>query len=149
MQVMLDLTIDADIETFNETGTRYDLAAAYGMPVDYIVIEASAGSMLVHVVITLPSSSGFQAQDVLSQVAAIGSAALSAALGMNLTVSVAPTLQNITHLITESQTVLTKTGCEPGYWCSAGYVTACLKGVSTTHAYFLMHQPQPTAATFG
>ena len=43
------LTVDEDISTFNETAYRIGLAALYGVPVEYIVLDAAAGSLVLNV----------------------------------------------------------------------------------------------------
>ena len=106
-QVSSSMEIDADIETFNETAFRYQLAAMYGVPVEWIDLDISAGSLMANFVITIPTSattvpsdrdgssnatnttiaSSISAASLMSQITTITPQTMAAALGVKATIT--------------------------------------------------------------
>ena len=50
------MTLDTDLSTFNMTAVRMELAVLYGVPVAYIQLNATAGSVNVAILIVVPAS---------------------------------------------------------------------------------------------
>ena len=137
--------VDADPETFNSTAYRYELAALYNVPVEWIELDVSAGSLMLGIKIRAPAgqsiatasdgdssdsnaSSTSSMAAILSRVASITTESLSAALGVNVSITAAAGLKNETITITK-QVVSVKTfSAPPGYWVSAGVLVACGRG---------------------
>ena len=75
-KISTEFTLDEELSTFNETAFRRELASLYGVPLAYISLEVSAGSVVVSVVVSLPpatagqgSTSAMKPRDALNTVA--------------------------------------------------------------------------------
>ena len=82
----MQVTLDEDISDFNETAYRIELAALYGVPLEYIVLSATPASLVLHISIKpppgqLPPSDNLTATSILDRVASITPSDLSSALG--------------------------------------------------------------------
>ena len=71
------------LSTFNATETRQQLALMYSVPPEYIVLNATAGSVVVDVTIVLPASAAATRPlaQVQQQVASTNSSTLAISLG--------------------------------------------------------------------
>ena len=124
-----NLTLDADLTTFNETAVRLALAELYAVPAELISLAVSAGSIVVSVSIALQSTGAampvLDAQAVLAQVDRIGEANITASLGLNATVSAAAALSSTTYTTVTQVLTVRRVSCFHGFWCAAGVATPC------------------------
>ena len=75
-EISTEFTLDEELSTFNETAFTHELASLYRVPLAYILLEVSAGSVVVSVIVSLPPASvgqgdtnGTEPGDVLNAVA--------------------------------------------------------------------------------
>ena len=101
------MTLDADLDSFDEAAFTDALADVYGVPSTYISLGVSAGSIVVDVLLTLPSSAGGSSADAeslsdvaLSRMALINTTALSTLLNVTVTASASPVLEEKTAVVT-------------------------------------------------
>lgn len=132
-QVSSSIALDADIDSFNQTQFRYDLAAMYGVPFEWISLDVAAGSLVANFVITIPpdasiARSNATASALVSIISSQSTAQLASMLGMNVTSKAAPTMANITRTVFKLVKKAVTKVCPQGFWCSAGYEIACEKG---------------------
>ena len=153
--VTASITLEQNPETYNETAVRLELAALYGVPLSWIQLSATAGSLVLAVRIAPPpsalaaSAAGgpvlVSAADVVSAVDAADASTLSQAL--NATASLAEsaslahenvtlvrnvtTQQNVSFAVNvtveRNVTTLVNVTSEVDISCPPGY--ACVAGV--------------------
>ena len=126
------ITLDRELDqTYNETAVRLELATLYGVPLSWIQLNATAGSLVLAVTIAPPPSvlaSAPSAADVVAAVDATDAATLSQALNAtaelietaslareNVTVLRNQTMDvNVTSVV--NVTVQQQMKCPLGHW---------------------------------
>ena len=125
--VRVTFTLDAD--TYDATAFKAQLALEYGVPVSAISLSATAGSVVVSVVIDVASSS--DAATTASAIVALDQASLTSAIGaalsLNLTMN-SPVVVSLNVTTTTWTETSVEVDCPPGWWCSAGGSTPCERG---------------------
>ena len=129
----MQVTLDEDISDFNETAYRIELAALYGVPLEYIVLSATPASLVLHISIKpppgqLPPNDNVTATSILDRVASITPSDLSSALGTNVTAAEAPSAHNVTTTVV----AVVEVYCPSGSYCSAGNTYSCPPGTFST-----------------
>ena len=79
------VTMEGDLETFNTTAYRYELAQLYGIPVKYIKLDAAPGSIVLNIIFSVPTGSSSDSSSspalsmaaVLALVSTVNASALS------------------------------------------------------------------------
>ena len=137
-----ELTLDISCADYNETATIHGLAAAYGVDPQLISLAEPAECITTRrarsrrvrdrmlssgITVTMEiASTGTSAAALMSTVEAVPatslSAALSSALGTNLT------LLSVSSAWTATSLIPTQSSCPKGYWCTAGLQVACKEG---------------------
>jgi len=129
--VTATITLDQDLETYNETAVRLELAALYGVPPSWIQLQATAGSLVLAVTIAPPPSalSASAAGTPLATSAADVEAAVNGADALTLTTALGATASN---------TVASRSSATVGVECPAGHFSPgsgiCLKCAPGTMA---------------
>ena len=114
VDVGAQLTLDHDVESYNETEVRLTLAQLYGVSLDAVTVEVSAGSLLVQFSLTAPLQAGLPAESS----GGLNASSLSEALGVPLSVD---SFYSANRNVTSNQTVIiaVTTVCPPGFWCAS------------------------------
>ena len=117
--VELTLTLEADLDSFDNVTLIAQISQLYGIAQDLIEIGDVRGGSTVLVVRIAEES-----RAILTElVAAIDDSALSAALGVNSTrSSTVEITRNVTRVRIEQMS------CTPGHWCTAGVEINCNVG---------------------
>jgi hypothetical protein len=158
-EVRVGFTLVTDLSDFDETSFKAQLALEYGVPVSAISLDASAGSVVVSVVIDVEAAAdagGADPSALASSIVAVDQATLTSALGGALGLNV--TLAASATVVTENVTTTTWTessvevNCPAGWWCSAGGSTPCERGfwsatVNAQNASACERCPQDEATT--
>ena len=130
--------LDSDLSTFNETAVRHELGIAYGVPPEYIVLNVSAGSVVVDVLIVLPESAAatLPSHEVQRQMASINASALSISLGSQVTNLSSVSVSNRSYMTSRVMLRFREISCFPGHWCTGGAVIPCEGGPGAVgHTY--------------
>ena len=112
--VTFNLTLEADLSTFDEEATKGHLGLLYGVPASAIALAVEAGSLQLTVTISSADSTAADADKLATTISSTGAAELEAALG-----SVASIAAVATALVTEEYAA----ACDAGHWCSVGVRT--------------------------
>ena len=128
--VSTNFELDADLSTFNATETRQQLALMYSVPPEYIVLNATAGSVVVDVTIVLPASAAATRPlaQVQQQVASTNSSTLAISLGAAVMYLAPPSVSNRSFQVNRQYTRLVQILCFPGHWCQGGGIVPCERG---------------------
>ena len=104
-EVRVGFTLVTDLSDFDETSFKAQLALEYGVPVSAISLDASAGSVVVSVVIDVEAAAdagGADPSALASSIVAVDQAtltsALGGALGVDVTLAALPTV--VSHNVT-------------------------------------------------
>lgn len=99
---------------------RIGLAQLYGVPLEFISLNVSAGSIVVDVVIVLPSRAAavLPFNEVQAQMASLNASVLSRSLGTSVTHVASPIVTNYSYVAEQQVAVLVEVGCPPGFWCT-------------------------------
>lgn len=126
-QMELDMTMD-DFEA-ERAALIAALALQYGVPASAIQLSASAGSLVLDFSIDMSLVEGdATSEEVAAAMSNLDNDALSAALGVNITLSAPPSVTVETVTTTELITTMEELDCPAGFWCSAGSLIPCGKG---------------------
>jgi hypothetical protein len=134
------LTVEQSTDDFNVMAVRLELAALYDVPLSYITLSASPGSLVLIVTIGPPqdesgstegATPGAATQSlsaIRERVAATDDNALSSALSATAsrTTNMTTRVANVTVL--RSVQVDRQQDCMPGYACGTGVLVACRPG---------------------
>ena len=123
------MTLDTDLSTFNVTAVRMELALLFGVPVAYIQLNATGGSVVVSVQIVVPASAAASAPlaSLAERVESTNTSAIAQQLGMDVTQKGAVQTSNRTYVTTSQKSELVQIGCYPGHWCTGGKAIPCEK----------------------
>ena len=127
-QLVTSMTLEMDIESYDEAALKAELSALYGVPASLIGLNVTGGSLTIAV--TLGARSAESREALARRVRNEDDSALSMALGVAATR--APTLALGSGVMTVREVV--QRPCRPGFWCTAGSSIACTRGTFNRHA---------------
>ena len=120
-EVSTNMTLDADLSTFNATAFRIELAVLYGVPLEYIQLAVSAGSIALSITIGAPAAAAgaaavtggqeLNSTSVLNKITSVSNQELSAVAGANVIVSALPVMHEHTVRTEMNVTKINKITC--------------------------------------
>jgi hypothetical protein len=126
--VSVTITLDQDLETYNATAMRLDLAAVYGVPPSWVEISVAPGSTVIDVKITRPlgAVAATSVDEVKSRVedADAVTGALSAG-GASISLV---EIERVNVTVISNVTVQEEVECPLGHWCATGSAVSCAPG---------------------
>ena len=138
--VTATITLDRELDsTYNETAVRLELAALYGVPLSWIQLNTTAGSVVLALTIAPPQSAlaaSAAAGTPLATSAAAVSAAVNGASASTLTAALGATASSTAAAVTVANVSVgynrssdEQVSCTPGYFSpGSGICMACAPG---------------------
>lgn len=121
--VTLALELQMDLADYDEAEVRRELASTYEVSEDTISLGVAAGSLLLTVTLSVPSSGGGGAGDgsaeaLAARIGAVPTAPLASSLGVGVSIAALPVVA----------ISLRNVSCSIGSWCTAGREQKCEVG---------------------